>query len=92
LKYYLVMEHFFLHKSIEVGSSVRLKRYGPSAVKTGILWATAEPTGEVAYRSSGRIGERDCGIVLEISENMMRLVTTACADGWISTDKIERIL
>ena len=78
-------------KSIEVGSPVRLKRYGSSAVKIGILWATAEPTGEVAYKSSGRIGERDHGVVLAVSEGMTKIASTTGGYGWISTDKLERI-
>lgn len=85
------MEDFRTCKSIEVGSSVVLKRYGMSAVKIGILWMTPEPMGENAYGSSGRMGERDQAIVLEVAENMARVASASGGCGWISTDKLARI-
>lgn len=80
-----------LFESIEVGSPVRLKSYGFSAVKIGILWSTAATKGEDSYKTSGRIGERDGGVVLEVLEDMAKIASITGGYGLISIDKLERI-
>lgn len=85
------MEDFHPQKCIAVGSAVRLKRYGSSSVKLGLLWPTPTESGSGSNRNPGRIREQDAGFVLESDGCMVKIVASTGSTGWISMEKLERI-
>jgi len=89
MEYPLTMEVLCTQKS--VGSIVRLKRYGSSSVKVGLLWQTPFESGRFSNRNPGRIGERDVAIVVDVDGDMVKIQSNSGGCGWISVNKLEGI-